>query len=77
MGQAEQECKDRTNRTGLPAQGCKNTTAQARQKKRATAEKTARTEQLNRTGKSIKQNGTVRREHPGWGKQTGNTEQDC
>jgi hypothetical protein len=27
MGQAEQDCKDRTNRTGLPAQGCKDKTA--------------------------------------------------
>ncbi len=32
MDRAEQNCKNRTNRTGLPAQGCKNKTAQARKK---------------------------------------------
>ncbi len=32
MGQEEQDCKDRTNRTGLPAQGYKSKTARARQK---------------------------------------------
>jgi hypothetical protein len=53
MGQVEQDCMDRTNRTaGLPAQGCNNQTAPARQKERTT-EKTARTGQLGRTGRSI------------------------
>jgi hypothetical protein len=32
MGQAEQDCKERTNRTELPEQGCKSKTARARQK---------------------------------------------
>jgi hypothetical protein len=80
MGKAGQDCKDRTNRTGLPAQGCKNKTARTRQKE-MTAEKTARTGQLDRTGRSIQsepdsQNETVRKGHPGQGKQTGETEQD-
>jgi hypothetical protein len=64
MGQAEQDCKDRTNRTGLPAQGCK-IRQPGQDNKETTAEKTARTGQLDRTGRSIQperdsQNGTSR-----------------
>jgi hypothetical protein len=55
MGQAEQDCKDRTNRTGLPAQDFQHRAAKIRQpgqdKKETTAEKTARTRQLDRTGR--------------------------
>jgi hypothetical protein len=52
MGQAEKDCKDRTNRTGLPAQGCKNKTTQARQKG-DNSRKDSQNRQLDRTGRSI------------------------
>jgi hypothetical protein len=57
MGQSEQDCKDRANRTGLPAQDGQHRAVKIRQPRHnimeTTAEKTARTGQLVRTGRSI------------------------
>jgi hypothetical protein len=67
MGQAEQDCKDRTNRTGLPAQGCKNKTSPARQKV-----EDSRKDSQNRTARYDRQIYSARTDS-----QTGETEQDC
>jgi hypothetical protein len=79
MVQAEQDCKDRT--PGLPARGCKKKTARARQKER-TAENTARTGQLDRTGISIQpewdnQNRTYRTGQADMRDRTGLLAQHC
>jgi hypothetical protein len=47
MGQAEQDCQDRTSRTGIPAQDCQHRADKTRQprqdKKERTAEKDSQT----------------------------------
>jgi hypothetical protein len=80
-GQSEWTGQNKTARTELTGQDCLHRAAKIRQprqeKKERTAEKTVRTGQLDRIGRSIKPEGAVRTGHPGQGKQTGETEQDC
>jgi hypothetical protein len=73
--------QNKTARTELTEQDCQYRAAKIRQprqdKKERTVEKTASTVQLDKTGRYIQPNGTVRTGHPGQGKQTEETEQDC